>query len=97
MGEKGSGGGGRKGRSGGGGSVPADKLYSSLVDGKISLQDARAARDKMDADFRAGLKNKNRSPAEQKKMERMADNLGKMEHAINLYNRGPPDKRYRRW
>lgn len=93
---KGSGGGGRPGRSGGGGSdQPFDfeksrsEIASNLRAGKISVSQVETAADAMD---KAAAKEKDGA-----KSDIMFEKASAMRSAVNLYERGAPNARFRRF
>lgn len=108
---KNDGGGGKSGRTGGGGGEPepenwydspkyqkaSDQLYQNLLTGKISNSDANSVLDAKNKAFSEGLKTKNRSPEAQQKLEKLSNEIQATQHALNLFERGAPNAKFRRF
>ena len=96
---KSSGGGGNGGRSGGGGGEDAgqpfdfeksrSEITSNLREGKITVSNVEAAADAMD---KAAGNEKNSA-----KSDIMYEKASAMRSAVNLYERGAPNARFRRF
>jgi hypothetical protein len=73
----------------------ADKMLSNLKNGKISISDAERAHAAKTKEFMDLSHNRNRSGTETQKMQKISNELGAMQYALNRFTQGEPDARRR--
>lgn len=75
----------------------ADTLLSNLTSGKINVSDADKIHAEKTKAFTELARNKTRSESENLKMQKISNELGAMQYALNRFKQGKPDVRRRRF
>jgi hypothetical protein len=75
----------------------ADTLLNNLKSGKIKVSEADKIHAEKTKSFSELTRNKNRSPSDDLKMQKISNELGAMQYALNRFKQGEPDARRRRF